>query len=53
VVVGSQLLLSYYKDGIDISTGGVGSGDGGVIENESPKLKLALYKLLKLGYKLL
>ena len=53
MVVGSQLLLSYYKDGIDIGTGGVSSGDGGVVENKSPKLKLALYELLKLGYKLL
>ena len=53
MAVGSQLLLSYYKDGINISTGGVGGGNGGVIENESPKLKLALYELPKLGHKLL
>ena len=53
MAVGSQLLLAYYKDGINISTGGVSGGNGGVIENESPKLKSALYKLLKLGYKLL
>ena len=53
VAVGSQLLLSYYKDGINIGTGGVSGGDGGVVENESPKLKLALYELPKLGYKLL
>ena len=53
MAVGSQLLLSYYEDGIDISTGGVSGSNGGVVENESPKLKLALYELLKLGYKLL
>ena len=51
--VGSQLLLSYYKDGIDIGTSGVNGGNGSVVENESPKLKLALYELLKLRYKLL
>jgi len=53
MAVGSQLLLSYYEDGIDIGTGGVGGGDGGVVENESPKLKPASYELPKLGYKLL
>ena len=53
MAVGSQLLLSYYKDGINIGTGSVNGGDGSIIENKSPKLKLALYKLLKLGYKLL
>ena len=52
MAVGSQLLLSYYKNGINISTGGVGGGNGSVIENESPKLKSASYELLKLGYKL-
>ena len=45
--------MSYYEDGINIGTGGVNGGNGGVIENESPKLKLVLYKLPKLGYKLL
>jgi len=53
MAVGSQLLLSYYKDGIDIGTGGVSGSNGGVIENKSPKLKSALYELPKLGYKLL
>jgi len=53
MAVGSQLLLSYYKDGINISTCGVNGGNSGVVENKSPKLKLASYELLKLGYKLL
>jgi len=51
MAIGSQLLLSYYEDGINIGTGGVDGGDGGVIENKSPKLKSASYELPK--YKLL
>jgi len=53
VAVGSQLLLSYYEDGIDIGTGSVDGGNSSVIENKSPKLKSASYELPKLGYKLI
>jgi len=45
VTPGSQLLLSYNKDGVDISAGEGGGGSSSVVENKSPKLILASYDL--------
>jgi len=45
VTLGSQLLLSYNKDGVGVGASKGGGGDGSVIEDESPKLILALYDL--------
>ena len=45
VTLGSQLLLSYNKDGVGIGAGEGGGGGGSVVENKSPKLILASYDL--------
>ena len=45
VIPGSQLLLSYNKDGVGVGAGEGGSGGGSVVENKSPKLILASYDL--------
>ena len=45
VILGSQLLLSYNKDGVSVSASKGGGGSGSIIENKSPKLILASYDL--------
>ena len=50
VTLGSQLLLSYNKDGVGVGAGKGSSGGGSIINNKSPKLILASYNLSK-GYK--
>jgi hypothetical protein len=45
VTLGSQLLLSYNKEGVGVGTGEGGGGGGSVIEDKSPRLILASYDL--------